>query len=650
MKRVVVIGGGVAGLTAAHELAERGFEVHVVEQEGSGAQVTLGGKAASQLTTCTVNPRYRAEVAGPPTLTLPGEHGFRFFPSFYEHLTDTMRRTPFFDRNSVPTSARERFVSCADNFVPVYVAAFGFDFNEDILPVNRQLQPSITAVLDLLRQLLKKADYTLRDLAQYELKIFEFMTSCPERREAEYEAMSWWDFAHGMAGASLTSPPITYSPAFDADIEAAPKLLVAMSAKEGAARAQGEILVQMLLDQVTISDDVDRVLNGPSNDQWLTPWRTYLEGLGVSFHRGRLRRFETTGGHPVPDWSVVPAGLPPPGAVSYYVLALSMHESYRALFGNPGSPALLNEDQIENPDAPLRVFKDLTPVSSTAWLSGMQFYLRDDIEIVRGHVGLTDSPWGLSVVSQSQFWGTDFAARYGHGEVRTILSVDVGNWDAPGLGGAPSARNSSQQEFVWQVWNQLREGTRTERITLPDWPSPAVDPPSLVVAYHVDDNITWGPNSATGNKTPMFINRPASWNHRPGPLEGGYRVRLGKLVVAGDYTQTYTGLPCMESANESARHAVNAILDHVESNEVPPLSRPYERCAIYELEAREPADVEIWKELDRKLFQRGVPHVVHTLGWQTALRAVPDNIPATEPAVDLLAGLISGLYPIIKLL
>ena len=26
---------------------------------------------------------------------LPGEHGFRFFPGFYKHLPDTMRRIPF---------------------------------------------------------------------------------------------------------------------------------------------------------------------------------------------------------------------------------------------------------------------------------------------------------------------------------------------------------------------------------------------------------------------------------------------------------------------------------------------------------------------------------------------------------------------------
>src|SRR3569623_2295814 len=71
-ERVAVLGGGVAGLTAAHELAERGFEVTVYE-----ARERLGGKARS--------------FPGPGA-DLPAEHGFRFFPGFYKHVPDTMRR------------------------------------------------------------------------------------------------------------------------------------------------------------------------------------------------------------------------------------------------------------------------------------------------------------------------------------------------------------------------------------------------------------------------------------------------------------------------------------------------------------------------------------------------------------------------------
>jgi uncharacterized protein with NAD-binding domain and iron-sulfur cluster len=77
---VAVLGGGVAGLTAAHELAERGFRVTVVEPRA------LGGKARS----------FGVPGTGRGGRDdLPGEHGFRFFPGFYRNLPDTMRRIPF---------------------------------------------------------------------------------------------------------------------------------------------------------------------------------------------------------------------------------------------------------------------------------------------------------------------------------------------------------------------------------------------------------------------------------------------------------------------------------------------------------------------------------------------------------------------------
>ncbi|NPD27197.1 FAD-dependent oxidoreductase [Corallococcus exiguus] len=43
MPSVIVVGGGVAGLTVAHELVERGFEVQVFD-----TRTAWGGKARSQ--------------------------------------------------------------------------------------------------------------------------------------------------------------------------------------------------------------------------------------------------------------------------------------------------------------------------------------------------------------------------------------------------------------------------------------------------------------------------------------------------------------------------------------------------------------------------------------------------------------------------
>ena len=71
----------MAGLAAAHELIERGFAVTVYERKA------LGGKARS----IPVAGHRRAAGAR----ALPGEHGFRFFPGFYHHVPDTMRRIPF---------------------------------------------------------------------------------------------------------------------------------------------------------------------------------------------------------------------------------------------------------------------------------------------------------------------------------------------------------------------------------------------------------------------------------------------------------------------------------------------------------------------------------------------------------------------------
>ena len=98
--RVVILGGGVAGMSAAHELIERGFEIVVLERRDAA-----GGKARSLHVTDDVDGRSGHQLAGNAVGSighrLPGEHGFRFFPGFYKHVIDTMRRIPSFDGRTV---------------------------------------------------------------------------------------------------------------------------------------------------------------------------------------------------------------------------------------------------------------------------------------------------------------------------------------------------------------------------------------------------------------------------------------------------------------------------------------------------------------------------------------------------------------------
>ena len=107
--RVIVLGGGVAGMSAAHELSERGFEVIVLERRR-----IAGGKARSipVIDDGSGASGHKRADAGITSIQhrLPGEHGFRFFPGFYKHVIDTMRRIPSFDGRQVtdhlvPTTA-----------------------------------------------------------------------------------------------------------------------------------------------------------------------------------------------------------------------------------------------------------------------------------------------------------------------------------------------------------------------------------------------------------------------------------------------------------------------------------------------------------------------------------------------------------------
>src|SRR4051794_4931940 len=116
-KTVIVLGGGVAGMSVAHELAERGFSVSIFEKLES----FVGGKARSLPVDDKVSLPTPPEV--PPPIVpgrmmpiqkpYPGEHGFRFFPGFYRHVIDTMSRIPFTN----PKTGKKNPNGVVDNLV-----------------------------------------------------------------------------------------------------------------------------------------------------------------------------------------------------------------------------------------------------------------------------------------------------------------------------------------------------------------------------------------------------------------------------------------------------------------------------------------------------------------------------------------------------
>ncbi|MFL5754112.1 MAG: NAD(P)-binding protein [Bacteroidia bacterium] len=207
-KKVVVLGGGVAGMSAAHELIERGFEVSVYE-----LKTLQGGKARS------LNVPNSATGGRRP---LPGEHGFRFFPRFYKHLPDTMTRIPF------PENINGVFSNLVDA-TRGEMARYG---KKPILLVTR-FPRNAADIEALIKEIFGGDDTGLskEDLEFFAKKLWILTSSCYERRLAEYEKISWWDFI----GAEGRSP--AYQQLLAVGLT---RTLVAAKAKEASARTGGD--------------------------------------------------------------------------------------------------------------------------------------------------------------------------------------------------------------------------------------------------------------------------------------------------------------------------------------------------------------------------------------------------------------------------
>src|SRR5262245_9786359 len=230
-----------------------------------------------------------------------------------------------------------------------------------------------------------------------------------------------------------------------------------------------------------------------------------------------------------------------------------------------------------------------------SWMVGAQFFLKEDVQLVRGHTFYPDSPWALTSISQAQFWteGGAFRDRYGDGTVAGVLSVDISNWDAPGTYVRKPAKQCTPAEVQHETWQQLKaalNGHEAGDLVLRD---------ELLHSVHLDDDVEFEGGTPSINHSRLLVHPPGSWAIRPEPA-----TRIPNLVLAGDYVRTHTNIASMEGACEAARLAVNAILQRAGSQAVP--------ATIWPLV--EPPQFEPLKQLDARLHAARKRHLFELLG------------------------------------
>ena len=312
--RVVVLGGGVGGLSAAQELAERGFEVAVYERRPD-----FGGKARSIPV---------PNSATPGRKPLPGEHGFRFFPSFYKHLPDTMKRIPFAGK------------SVFDNFVystRVEIARTGKVAFLEPTRFPQTFDDWVTVFKSLFSNLGIPDDEVLFFID----RLLVLLTSCQERRVAEYENIAWWDFV------DAKNKSLSYQRYLG---EGLTRSLVAMKAEISSTRTVGYIDLQLMLGLMCNGGGFDRLLNGPTNEAWIDPWIAYLKKLGVDLQGNSAVRSIELDGRQVSKVLIDQSGKVSPITADFYVSALPV-EIMTGLVTDDiksAAPSLANLEQASN--------------------------------------------------------------------------------------------------------------------------------------------------------------------------------------------------------------------------------------------------------------------------------------------------------------
>jgi hypothetical protein len=594
--------------------------------------------------------------------------------------------------------------------------------------------PTSVAELVTVSRQLGDLGYQPSDIAAFSVRILQYLVTSPERRAKELQLSSAYSF---FVDSGFGKPPrVAYSEGFQRSIRDMPKVLAAFDSEWGDARTNINTLLQLQVQMDSRDSKADGVLNGPTTEAWFDHWYRHLLTLGVRFVRGAAARLEVPPvasaepAHMQPRLRVILAD-DTQIAPDYVVVAVDAPAAERISApliraGTGGTVAGLDRftTSVCPPDGPLQPAAtrtavrrdpyDLCQMGVTKWdrfqtLAGIQFFFDTEFQLVRGHIYYSDTEWGLSSINQHGLW--ERRPTLERDGFVSVLSVDIGDFNTPceyvkgadGLG--KKARDCSPDELAMGVWHQIasrltESGDIDPTRTLP-WPAWYVLDRNLT-SFRTADGHEGPPQR---NDAPYLVPIVGDWPSRPGAdpwnphggvrltpfvledwleeverrhawqaAHGGYYVHHNSLVYAGTWTKTFTRMTSMEAACESARHAVNAILDHyiwVESGgtdirdgndiqwQIPfgfldqgyssPVRFPSpagDYCFVFDVENREPLETRELRDKDADAFQDGRPNpwdtsplqaVLSTLTTSPYLQGVPLMIPESDYSSQLLA-------------
>lgn len=175
-------------------------------------------------------------------------------------------------------------------------------------------------------------------------------------------------------------------------------------------------------------------------------------------------------------------------------------------------------------------------------MNGLMFFLRERVDVTKGHVNYVDSGWGITSISEAQFWKRPLTS-YGDGTVKDCLSAILSDWSTPGNFNGLSARQCTPPQIAAEAWAQIKAHLNDTGTVLTD---------AMLHSWFLDPSIIDSGTPNVRNDEPLFIQDPGSWARRPEATTG-----IDNLFLAGEWIKTDQNVTTMEGANEGGRYAAN---------------------------------------------------------------------------------------------
>jgi hypothetical protein len=502
---VLVFGSGPSGLTAAHELAERGYKVCVLEKDSF-----IGGKPVSGF-----GHPYKA-ISGKldKNLYMPMEHAFRVYPENYLNLIDVMKRIPHPEGGNVTDYfTNELHVASNTNNIPENVSFLSM------------IQSKLEFIFFLLALFIPYSLYEERSLEKYD-KIY-----LSELMEINKRSPQMKQYLQRLAGSAASGNP---------------RIMSSIS------------VINLLLNYYLAPNSSGfRTFKRPTNIAWIYPWIDYLESLKVTFltsHQVIGFDFDPINSLECPKIKCLKI-ITPKGIVSmsakYYISAIPANNVVDLIESNL---------QMVRYDPRLYSMYKIVTLPAT----GVQLYYDRPIKELSKQfilMSLTDHPWELTYIDQSTYWDDDYTSDIkGNRKKYGVITIYTAVLNEPGRIIPLTIAECTAEQIAEEMFTEVEREFKKRGI-------PMGKKNRVGYACHDFQNPTKSKHefSHLGNDIDderLHFCVPDMYKVRPKPET----VYLRNLILAGAYTQNKTYyVSTMESASESGKRAAQTVLSRLKS-------------------------------------------------------------------------------------